>query len=391
MKNSLLAGAGLMASHGFSPLTAGSISAGKPDTLKPPGIRSHCFRIADGKHGKTLIDPDGLPFFSIAFNHIDPAPLMQLQSLPIWRENYGNDMDQWLSRVRSDLVSWGFNSVGWVQDVVVRGKTMRRHSRNFTYEEYQWLDMPYFHMLPFADFHQWEVETRLPDFFSREFEEWCDYVAKTHCARMAEDSKLVGYFYVDCPTWIHVEFENPVKGAIVSPTDYATGKGKLRLKEVAEQYYRVTHEAVRRYDPDHLIFGDRYEANRPVASEVIQAALPFVDVLSFQHFNTPQDIVKNLRHWHHQTGKPVLMADFGHHAENPESEFHKHHTGKYRETLELLREEPSCVGSHLCGAYLANRSRKRGILDEREQYTYPDFDQIVKANHDTLAWFDANG
>ena len=56
---------------------------------------------------------------------------------------------------------------------------------------------------PFADFHQWEVETRNPDFASPEFAEWCDYVAREHCARMADDPKLIGYFYIDCPTWVH--------------------------------------------------------------------------------------------------------------------------------------------------------------------------------------------
>ena len=89
------------------------------------------------------------------------------------------------------------------QEVVTRGLRNHRHSRAFTYEEYQWLGLPYCHMLPFADFHQWEAETIYPDFASPEFAQWCDYVAREYCARMKDDPKLIGYFYVDCPTWIH--------------------------------------------------------------------------------------------------------------------------------------------------------------------------------------------
>ena len=36
-----------------------------------------------------------------------------------------------------DLHAWGFNSIGWTQEVVTRGLTNHRHSRPFTFEEYQ--------------------------------------------------------------------------------------------------------------------------------------------------------------------------------------------------------------------------------------------------------------
>ena len=75
--------------------------------------------------------------------------------------------------------------------------------RAFTPEEYQALDMPYCHLLPFTEAHQWEQHTRHYDFYSAEWEEWCDYVARAHCAELSDDPNLIGYFYSDCPTWIH--------------------------------------------------------------------------------------------------------------------------------------------------------------------------------------------
>jgi hypothetical protein len=44
---------------------------------------------------------------------------------------------------------------------------------------------------------------RHPSFFSRDFEDWCDYVARSQCARLADAQKLISYFYTDCPCWVH--------------------------------------------------------------------------------------------------------------------------------------------------------------------------------------------
>jgi len=136
-------------------------------------------------------------FFTIGLNHIDPAALRYPENIDIWRTKYGARIARWLREaVRPDLERWGFNTAGWVQEVVTRTPTIHRHSRSFTFEEYQWLGMPYCHLLPFAEFHQWEAETRNPDPRSSDFAAWCDFVARQDCAQMANDSKLIGYFYV---------------------------------------------------------------------------------------------------------------------------------------------------------------------------------------------------
>ena len=54
-----------------------------------------------------------------------------------------------------------------------------------------------------------------------------------------------------------------------------------------------------------MILGARYEANAAIAMEVVESALPYVDVLSLQDFRDP---VAHLDEWHRQTGKPVLLA-----------------------------------------------------------------------------------
>ena len=317
-----------------------------------------------------LITPDGAPFFTIGMNHIDPASLRYPENIHIWRDKYKGSTTKWLSEsVAPNLKQWGFNTVGWEQEVTVRNW---RHSRSFTYEEYQALNMPYCHMLPFTESHQWEQHTRHFDFNSSQWEEWCDYVARSHCAELSEDPNLIGYFYSDCPTWIHHREVNKWRGPIFDPERLKTEAGRKELSSLAQRYYKTTHDAIRRYDKNHLILGDRYEANAPIAPEVIEAALPYVDILSFQDFRDP---VTHLDYWHKKTGKPVLLADAAKIKWQTEpGEFTRNNGQWYAETLAKLHNNPGCIGFHLCGAYQRNKARRYGLLDEQEN---PDLENVA--------------
>ena len=239
--------------------------------------------------------------------------------------------------------------------------------------------------MPFADFHQWEVETRHPDFHSAEFAEWCDYVAREHCARMAGDPKLIGYFYIDCPTWVHKRPHNEWKGPLFDPEKLKTDSGRRELTALATKWYQVTHDAIRRYDKHHLILGDRYEASNPMAEEVIRAALPYVDVLSFQHFKQPAEVSANLRKWHDLTGKPVLLADQCVSIRQPDG-VQLHDGAGYTATLAALRDLPGCVGYHLCGAYLRNTARNRALRAADETPDTVALTAISAANREAAEW-----
>lgn len=339
--------------------------------------RGSFFRLDQRAGHWWFITPQGQPFFSIGINHLDSATLRYVESGDVWRRKYGNSQQRWLQEsVAPDLRAWGFNTIGWAQEVVARHTTLHRHSRNFTYEEYQWAGMPYCHLLPFAETHQWEVETRYPDVFSYAFEDWCDYVARDECARMADDPKLIGYFYVDCPTWAHCPPWND-KGPWTDPGRLTIDAGRKELFRMAERYYQVTRDAIRRYDPNHLILGDRYEAKALLPDEVLLAAAPFVDLLSFQYFSSPEVICPDLKRWHELTAKPVLLADASMPGRDPAA---------YEPMMRALRELDGCVGWHLCGAYLQNRCRGAGLRDERDQPIEPLVSLVSQANHETLAW-----
>jgi len=302
-----------------------------------------------------FITPEGEPFWSIGMNHIDSATLRYPEHAGLWQERYGGSQERWLrERVAPDLRDWGFNTIGWTQEVVTRAPGNHRHSRNFTVEEYQWAGLPYCHLLPFTETHQWEVETAHPDVFSTGFEDWCDYVARQDCAAMADDPKLIGYFYVDCPTWVHCPSNNP-KGPWFDPVRLESAAGRLEL-------------------------GDRYEAKARLPDEILLAAVPYVDVMSFQYFSEPGEMAPDLARWHELTGKPVLVADACAPGRDP---------ANYAPMIRRLRELPACIGWHVCGAYLKNRCRKAGFRDEDETPIQPLIDAATAANRETLEWVKA--
>ena len=348
--------------------------------VEPDGF----FTLGKRKNHWWLISPDGKPFFTMGLNHIDPASLRYSENLHIWREEYQGSTLRWIQEsVVPNLKSWGFNTVGWVQEVTVK---KWQHSRAFTIDEYRALNMPYCHLLPFTESHQWEKHTVHYDFRSTDWKEWVDYVARSHCAELSEERNLIGYFYSDCPTWIHDRPDNEWRGPIFDPDKLKTQAGRKELSDLSLSYYKTTHDAIRRYDKHHLLLGDRYEANAPIAMEVINAAKPYVDVLSFQDFNDP---IKHFRQWHESTDMPVLLADAAR-VNYRSQEFFKANDGNwYAEILAKLHDNPGCIGFHLCGAYQRNKARRRGLLDEMEN---PDLEQvnlITNANHQISDWMES--
>ena len=99
--------------------------------------------------------PEGRPFFSMGINHIDPATMRYPENIDLGRNKYGGSTIKWIREfVEPNLKHWGFNSIGWVQEVAVR---KWQHSRAFTPEEYQALNMPYCHLLPFTELSRCDI------------------------------------------------------------------------------------------------------------------------------------------------------------------------------------------------------------------------------------------
>jgi len=123
--------------------------------------------------------------------------------------------------------------------------------------------------------------------------------------------------------------------------------------------------------------------------EVIKAALPYVDIFSFQCFGSPNNIYQKLSKWAKIIKKPILLADSminkeGFHGWPPVQD-RTQDDEKYGQIMKDLRTIPECIGFYLCGAYIKNNARKYGLLDQKDQEE-PTTQGIKKVNLEQLEW-----
>ena len=255
------------------------------------------------------------------------------ENLDVFTVRYG-DEKTWIKRgLVPELKVWGFNTIGWTQENCVRYEPLdplrrarphhprRRwgkrtavwHDRVWERERYDWARMPYCHNLNFMmnafywDGTPWvsDYNPHYPDVFSQFFEDCCDWVARHFCTEMANDPNLIGYFYSDIPDWTALVHTH----AWVHEEDLDTEEGREKLSATVRRYCEVTHAAVRRYDANHLILGDRFLGNSGISEIVLDAMGETVDFLSVQYGGNFATERPHITRWHERTGLPILMAD----------------------------------------------------------------------------------
>ena len=154
---------------------------------------------------------------------------------------------------------------------------------------------------------------------------------KANCEKSKDNPNCIGYAWTDLATW---PLKNQIKKSWVdfirklpedSPGQKAyqkflvtwkgekTGENKARdqafLKLIAREYFRVIGTANKKYDPDHLIFGDRLSFYT-YDPDVLKEMLPWIDAIAFQpHFWAPFP-QKQFDEIYKLANKPILICDF---------------------------------------------------------------------------------
>ena len=100
----------------------------------------------------------------------------------------------------------------------------------------------------------------------RVFKEWCEYLARGICSVHRDSELCIGYFLVDIPAWVN---HGSGKGDWPTLEGLSEVEREEKIGEMAEGYYSTICTAVRAVDPNHLIFGDRFNGNRGIPRGVI--------------------------------------------------------------------------------------------------------------------------
>lgn len=341
-----------------------------------------------------FIDPDGHRFLSKGVNHVsfqgDHCPALGYS--PYQRAvqaKYGSEA-KWAEATTQRLRAWGFNTIG------------------------AWSSASLFRLMPYTLIlnmgaragANW-LKGTFPDVFAPQFRQVLDDIAAKECAPRRADPLLVGYFtdnelrwgpdwrsprhllddYLltlppDAPgkralldffrkRYLRIEGFNKAWGLNLpdwdallrltelppAPTE-AVEQQRLAdrldfLRLIAREYFRACYDAIRRHDPNHLIWGVRFAGYAP--RSVVEAMGDFVDVVSFNTyaFEPP---VKTLHELHRLTGKPVMITEFSFKAMDsglPNTKgagqpvpTQKDRADRFERFVTGLMRLPYCVGYH---------------------------------------------
>lgn len=322
--------------------------------------------------------PAGEPFLSIGIVHADDTNLRYPHNIDIFTARYGASRQRWLREgLLPEMTSWGFNTLGWTSEYVSGsglatdgGVVDLGHSEGLPADDVAELGIPYTLSLRVAEIEHWNGHPAYRDPRLPAFAQWCDHLARVTCR--PDDPNLLGYFLVDVPCWER------------HPTGLAYPPGELAA--IADAYYRTATGAIRRHDPNHLILGDRYGTRNPVPDVVLDAAAPYIDVLSVQTFPGPGRLdaaLEVIERWHVRTGRPVLIADTGNWCPtvmNPTrtgwASDQRDRGAGYAAAAEAFAARQWCVGWHWC-SWLENPHRGFGLKDPWDE-PYADLTDIVR-------------
>lgn len=351
------------------------------------------FRLEQSEGRWMLVDPEGNGFISVGLNHTDETNLKYDHNIDIWKEKYGS-RENWLKSLSSELKDWGFNTIGWTGDYISGdwGKALDwygdpinlGHSAAWASADYKVADMPYCLQIRVSEIEDWNGQPAFPDVYTEEFDMYCEYLARSICADHAESKNLIGYFLVDIPAWIR----HATGRDFESLKNLNEEERNEKLFDVATRYYATITKHIRKYDPNHLILGDRYNGNKGIPAPVLEAMKPYVDVLSVQYFpgNNKEgykEMREDLAKWQEQCGKPVIIADIGNFCAtdmNPNRESDLNGQGEraqdYIDSINEVINEPWFIGWHWC-AHVENKARGWGVKDPYDN-PYNEFIDPVK-------------
>ena len=323
-----------------------------------------------------FITPEGNGFISMGMNHFDLAALKHKDNIHIFRNRYGGSNDRYIVEgVAKPLREWGFNTIGWTQESVsgrwLDPKTLLQHSHEWSPQQLQLTGLPFIYNLHFADIERFNMNPFYPDVFDEDFENWADYVARSVCVDLASEPFLLGYADVTLPAFLR-----KAPGSWAENLNLEDPQDRKKLERIVRRYFEVTTQAIRRYDPNHMIFGPRFENPPNTPDWTIEIAGEYFDVILCNLFVTPEDIETKLSEWHKRSTRPILLSDMAFLAPtellkvSPGSAAYvpdqKARGEAYQAFASKALSHPFILGWHWC-AYLENRARKSGVRNYMDE------------------------
>jgi hypothetical protein len=88
-----------------------------------------------------------------------------------------------------------------------------------------------------------------------------------------------------------------------------TADNRAFLLKIMDQYYTVACAAIRRVDPNHLIFGDILNGQTGTPDEIVSLVSKYTDLVAYQTYSQYDEHRSILDRWSRLSGKPLYHAD----------------------------------------------------------------------------------
>lgn len=164
--------------------------------------------------------------------------------------------------------------------------------------------------------------------FDPQFAIFCDEYAK-RLAATKDDPWLLGHFsdnelpfYTNTlDNFLKLPKDDPGRQAVDQwlterrkqhPEDTTLNDQKRQefLGFVAERYLQITTAAIRKYDPNHLCLGPRFDFQALKSQTVFQAAGRHLDVIAVNYYHQWSPDPVQVRNWVEWSGKPYLVTEW---------------------------------------------------------------------------------
>ncbi len=305
-----------------------------------------------------LIDPNGYPTLSIGTDHVNYfVHWCEKLGYAPYHENvkrkYGSE-EAWAKEAVRRLLSWNFNVLGANNSVKARYQGLA-HTEFIAFTDFT----------STADIVPRVHWTGFPDVFDPRFERFCDLRAKQRCAPNRDDPWLLGYFLDNELEWwgksgrpwgmAEEAWKKPperaCKQALVrilrdfyrgdvgafnedfgtnftsfddllrsqEPAQPRTERGQKALmafvREAAERYFRITAQAIKKHDPNHLNLGCRFAWDAPEpAWEMAGKYCDIVTVNLYPRIDLERGVVlaieEHLRKRYEICKKPIIVTEW---------------------------------------------------------------------------------
>lgn len=297
-------------------------------------------------------------------------------------DHYSSSAD-WANTTKRRLTQWGFNTVGaWSEHNLLRSSDLYQTPvLHLSATGIPWVDPWDADTIQSVDSYalklikDWKGDPNVIGYFSdNELGWWIgaifEWVFK-YKANSTGRKVLVDLLRSKYNTWEAVTSDFIAEKAnsfdsllnegrlFLRPSSNGMAFVKLWLGTVAQQYYKISREAIKKADPNALVLGDRYISN--YYPEVAIAASNYVDVIS-TNLNANWDNGKfspfYLPSLHYLSKKPVLITEFYASAmENqsgnmndssgfPTVKSQKDRVSSFLSQVKALQRLPYVVGAH---------------------------------------------